>query len=160
MPKRNVCCKKGIKTIGENRVISPQQRVIASFGSVNVVPHAGIRLTTIDMDASKFGADYDKMTVWQMPLGVAFSGTFETGSWKVAPMVDVSVVPTFGDKDAVASFIGKDVTTRVVDSNPVQAKLGVSAQNGAWTSGVNYSLTAGSDDRMNNSFNANVRYTF
>ena len=78
------------------------------------------------------------MTVWQMPLGVAFSGTFETGSWKVAPMVDVSVVPTFGDKDAVASF----------------------AQNGAWTSGVNYSLTAGSDDRMNNSFNANVRYTF
>lgn len=60
----------------------------------------------------------------------------------------------------MASFIGKDVTTRVVDSNPVQAKLGVSAQNGAWTSGVNYSLTAGSDDRMNNSFNANVRYTF
>jgi len=57
LPKRNVCCKKGIKTIGENRVISPQQRVIASFGSVNVVPHAGIRLTTIDMDASKFGAD-------------------------------------------------------------------------------------------------------
>ena len=133
---------------------------LASFGAVNVVPHAGIRLTTIDMDASKFGADYDKMTVWQMPLGVAFSGTFETGSWKVAPMVDVSVVPTFGDKDAVASFIGKDVTTRVVDSNPVQAKLGVSAQNGAWTFGVNYGLTAGSDDRMNNSFNANVRYTF
>ena len=133
---------------------------LASAGMVNVVPHAGIRLTTIDMDASKFGADYDKMTVYQLPLGVTFSGNFEAAGFKVAPMVDVSVVPTFGDKDAVASFIGQDVTTRVVDTNPVQAKLGVTAQSGAWTFGINYGLTAGGDDRMNNSLNANVRYTF
>ena len=133
---------------------------LASAGMVNVVPHAGIRLTTIDMDASKFGADYDKMTVYQLPLGVTFSGKFEAAGFKVAPMVDVSVVPTFGDKDAVASFIGQDVTTRVVDTNPVQAKLGVTAQSGAWTFGINYGLTAGGDDRMNNSLNANVRYTF
>ena len=133
---------------------------LASAGMVNVVPHAGIRLTTIDMDASKFGADYDKMTVYQLPLGVTFSGNFEAAGFKVAPMVDVSVVPTFGDKDAVASFIGQDVTTRVVDTNPVQAKLGVTAQSGAWTFGINYGLTAGGDDRVNNSLNANVRYTF
>ena len=133
---------------------------LASAGMVNVVPHAGIRLTTIDMDASKFGADYDKMTVYQLPLGVTFSGNFEAAGFKVAPMVDVSVVPTFGDKDAVASFIGQDVTTRVVDTNPVQAKLGVTAQSGAWTFGINYGLTAVGDDRMNNSLNANVRYTF
>ncbi len=133
---------------------------LASAGMVNVVPHAGIRLTTIDMDASKFGADYDKMTVYQLPLGVTFSGNFEAAGFKVAPMVDVSVVPTFGDKDAVASFIGQNVTTRVVDTNPVQAKLGVTAQSGAWTFGINYGLTAGGDDRMNNSLNANVRYTF
>ena len=133
---------------------------LASAGMVNVVPHAGIRLTTIDMDSSKFGADYDKMTVYQLPLGVTFSGNFEAAGFKVAPMVDVSVVPTFGDKDAVASFIGQDVTTRVVDTNPVQAKLGVTAQSGAWTFGINYGLTAGGDDRMNNSLNANVRYTF
>ena len=100
------------------------------------------------------------MTVYQLPLGVTFSGNFEAAGFKVAPMVDVSVVPTFGDKDAVASFIGQDVTTRVVDTNPVQAKLGVTAQSGAWTFGINYGLTAGGDDRMNNSLNANVRYTF
>ena len=129
-------------------------------GIVNVTPHAGIRLTTIDMDDSEYGADYDKMTVYQLPLGVAFSTTFETNGWKVAPMADISVVPTFGDKDAVASFIGKDVTTRVVDSNPVQGTLGVEAQNGAFTFGLNYSLSAGTDDRLNNSFNANLRYAF
>mgnify|MGYP000336746169 CR=1 FL=1 len=134
---------------------------LASAGAVNVVPHAGIRLTTIDMDESNFGADYDKMTVYQLPLGVTFSGSFDAAGWQVAPQFDLSVVPTFGDKDAVATYSGnvKD-TTRVVDTNPVQATLGVSAQNGAWTFGLNYGLTAGGDDRMNNSLNANVRYTF
>ena len=134
---------------------------LASAGAVNVVPHAGIRLTTIDMDESNFGADYDKMTVYQLPLGVTFSGSFDAAGWQVAPQFDLSVVPTFGDKDAVVTYAGnvKD-TTRVVDTNPVQATLGVSAQNGAWTFGLNYGLTAGGDDRMNNSLNANVRYTF
>ena len=134
---------------------------LASAGAVNVVPHAGIRLTTIDMDESNFGADYDKMTVYQLPLGVTFSGSFDAAGWQVAPQFDISVVPAFGDKDAVATYAGnvKD-TTRVVDTNPVQATLGVSAQNGAWTFGLNYGLTAGGDDRMNNSLNANVRYTF
>ena len=112
---------------------------LASAGAVNVVPHAGIRLTTIDMDESNFGADYDKMTVYQLPLGVTFSGSFDAAGWQVAPQFDLSVVPTFGDKDAVATYAGnvKD-TTRVVDTNPVQATLGVSAQNGAWTFGLNY----------------------
>ena len=133
---------------------------LAKAGSVNVVPHAGIRLTTIDMEDSKFGAEYDKMTVYQLPFGIAFSGTFETNGWKLAPMADISVVPTFGDKDAVAKFIGNNVTTRVVDINPVQGTLGVAAQNGAWTFGLNYQLTAGGKDRLNNAFNVNARYSF
>ena len=132
----------------------------AQAGSVNVVPHAGIRMTRIDMDDSRFGVDYDTMTLWQMPIGVAFSGTFETTGWKLAPMVDLSVVPAFGDKDAEFS-IGTDADNcRVVDSNPVQATLGIAAQKDAWTFGLNYRMTAGSDDRMNNSFNASARYTF
>ena len=133
---------------------------LAKFGALNITPHAGIRLSRIDMDDSKYGADYDAMTVYQLPLGVAFSGNFDVNGWKLAPMVDLSVVPAFGDKDAVASFYGNDVTTRVVDTNPIQATLGVSAQNGAWTFGLNYGLTAGGDDRMNNAFNANLRYSF
>jgi len=133
---------------------------LAKFGALNITPHAGIRLSRIDMDDSKYGADYDTMTVYQLPLGVAFSGNFDVNGWKLAPMVDLSVVPAFGDKDAVASFYGNDVTTRVVDTNPIQATLGVSAQNGAWTFGLNYGLTAGGDDRMNNAFNANLHYSF
>ena len=134
---------------------------LATVGSLNVVPHAGIRWSSLDMDDSKYGADYDKMNLFQMPIGVAFSGTFDMTGWKVAPMLDISVVPTFGDKDAVASYAGgiKD-TVRVVDSNPVQMTLGVNAQVDAWTLGVNYGLSAGSDERLNNAFNFNARYTF
>ena len=134
---------------------------LATVGSLNVVPHAGIRWSSLDMDDSKYGADYDKMNLFQMPIGVAFSGTFDMTGWKVAPMLDISVVPTFGDKDAVASYAGgiKD-TVRVVDSNPVQMTLGVNATVDAWTLGVNYGLSAGSDERLNNAFNFNARYTF
>ena len=130
-------------------------------GVAKVTPHAGIRMTRLSMDDSRYGADYDDMTVYQLPLGVAVSSTFETNGWKLAPMADISVVPTFGDKDAVATFTGGITdTVRVVDTNPVQGTLGVEAQNGAFTFGLNYRLTAGGDDRMNNSFNANVRYAF
>ena len=134
---------------------------LASVGALNVVPHAGIRWTSLDMDDSQYGADYDKMNLFQMPIGVAFSGTFDMTGWKVAPMLDISVVPTFGDKDAVANYAGGIAdTVRVVDSNPVQMTLGVNASVDAWTFGVNYGLSAGSDDRLNNAFNLNARYTF
>ncbi len=134
---------------------------LANVGSLNIVPHAGIRWSRLDMDESKYGADYDAMNLFQMPMGVTFSGTFDMTGWKVAPMLDISVVPAFGDKDAVATFAGGfEDTTRVVDSNPVQMTLGVNAQVDAWTLGVNYGLSAGSDERLNNSFNLNARYTF
>lgn len=134
---------------------------LVQAGALNVVPHAGIRMTRIDLDDSKFGGEYEAMTVYQLPLGVTFSGTFEQAGWKVAPMVDLTVVPTFGDKNAEVKFYGgaSDVV-RAVDSNPIRATLGVEAQKGAWTFGVNYGLTAGSADRLNNSLNANARYTF
>ena len=44
------------------------------------------------MDDSKFGADYDAMNLFPMPMGVAFSGTFETAGMKVAPMIDKLVL--------------------------------------------------------------------
>ena len=123
-------------------------------------------MTRLSMDDSRYGADYDDMTVYQLPLGVAVSSTFETNGWKLAPMADISVVPTFGDKDADLKLgitgvsATDDYAVRVIDSNPVQAQLGVNATNGAWGFGLSYKLGVGSDERMNNSFNAQVRYAF
>ena len=142
--------------------------VLTKAGSVNIVPHLGLRYTRLSTDGftAGFNTEIDDQNIFQMPVGVTVSADFETSGWTIAPKFDLSVVPTFGDKDAdlklgisgVSAL--DDLSVRVIDSNPVQATLGVSATNGAWGFGLNYKLGVGSDDRMNNSFNANVRYAF
>ena len=142
--------------------------VLTKAGSVNIVPHLGLRYTRLSTDGFKagFNTEIDDQNIFQMPVGVTVSADFETSGWTIAPKFDLSVVPTFGDKDADLKLgitgvsASDDLSVRVIDSNPVQATLGVSATNGAWGFGLNYKLGVGSDDRMNNSFNANVRYAF
>ena len=70
-----------------------------TVGIVNVTPHAGIRYTRLDVEGRDglFGTDDDKLNVFQAPLGVTFSGAFETSGWNLAPTFDLSVVPAFGD---------------------------------------------------------------
>ena len=100
------------------------------------------------------------MNVFQLPVGVTVSGSFETAGMKVAPMFDLSFVPAFGDKDAVAKFGSAEEVTRVVDTNPIQATLGLNAQIEAWTFGINYELGVGADERLDNAFNFSARYVF
>ena len=134
---------------------------VGKVGALNVVPHVAIRMAKVSMEESKYGADYNDLTVLQMPVGVTFSGNVEMGSFKLAPMVDLSVVPSFGDRDADATYFG-GVTekVRIVDASPVQATVGVEGSIGAWHLGLNYGLKTGGDKRMNNTLNANVKYTF
>ena len=142
--------------------------VLTKAGSVNIVPHVGLRYTALSTDGfeAAYVTDIDDQNIFQMPVGVTVSADFETSGWTIAPKFDLSVVPTFGDKDAdlklgvTGASATSDYSVRVIDSNPVQAQLGVNATNGAWGFGLNYKLGVGSDDRMNNSFNANVRYAF
>ena len=135
----------------------------------NIVPYwsaLAIAVLSTDGFTAGFNTEIDDQNIFQMPVGVTVSADFETSGWTIAPKFDLSVVPTFGDKDADLKLgitgvsASDDLSVRVIDSNPVQATLGVSATNGAWGFGLNYKLGVGSDDRMNNSFNANVRYAF
>ena len=148
--------------------IGLRTEVLAEVGAVKLVPHIGIRYTALSTDGFEAGykTEIDDQNVFQMPVGVTVSGDFQTGDWTIAPKFDLSVVPTFGDKDADLKLgitgvkATDDLAVRVIDSNPVQATLGVNATNGAWGFGLNYKLGVGSDDRMNNTFNVNVRYAF
>ena len=142
--------------------------VLTQAGPVKIVPHIGLRYTALSTDSfeAAYVTDVDDQAIFQMPVGVTVSGDFQTGDWTVAPKFDLSVVPTFGDKNAemklgvTGGTVTSDYGVRVIDSNPVQATLGVNATNGAWGFGLNYKLGVGSDDRMNNTFNVNVRYAF
>ena len=148
--------------------IGLRTEALAEVGAVKLVPHIGIRYTALSTDGFEAGykTEIDDQNIFQMPVGVTVSGDFQTGDWTIAPKFDLSVVPTFGDKDADLKLgitgvkATDDLAVRVIDSNPVQATLGVNATNGAWGFGLNYKLGVGSDDRMNNTFNVNVRYAF
>ena len=139
---------------------------LMKFGSVNVVPHVGIRWTRLDVDGYEgaFKTDDDTMNIFTLPIGVAFSGNLNAGGWKLAPMVDLSVVPSFGDDEAESKVrwqgVSETVKTQVVDDAPFQASLGINAQNGNWTIGASYDLGVGGDDRLDNAFTVRARYAF
>lgn len=139
---------------------------LMKFGSVNVVPHVGIRWTRLDVDGYEgaFKTDDDTMNIFTLPIGVAFSGNLNAGAWKLAPAVDLAVVPSFGDDEAESKVswqgISETVKTQVVDDAPFQASLGINAQNGNWTIGASYDLGVGGDDRLDNAFSVRARYAF
>ena len=128
---------------------------VAYAGDVmSVTPHVGIRYTNIDVDSYR-GLDTGAMDVVEMPVGVKVAGNFETAGWKVTPAVDFTVVPQVGDKQ-VDTVVG---AVDVID-NLYNTTLGVSAEYGNFTFGLNYRYGFGNNDRKNNSVNANVRYMF
>ena len=121
---------------------------------MSVTPHVGIRYTNIDVDSYR-GLDTGAMDVVEMPVGVKVAGNFETAGWKVTPAVDFTVVPQVGDKQ-VDTVVG---AVDVID-NLYNTTLGVYAEYGNFTFGLNYRYGFGNNDRKNNSVNANVRYMF
>lgn len=134
---------------------------LVQLGGVDLVPHAGLRYSRLSMDNSTV-ANYDTMNIVQMPIGVSVATKVKVGdAWMVAPMADLSVVPSLGDRDAVANY-GNNALSKVsvLDTSPVQAKLGVSAASGNFEVGASYGLTAGSKSRLDNSFNMNMRFSF
>lgn len=142
--------------------------VLVDAGSFKVVPHAGLRFTHLTTDdfESAYTTKIDSMNIFQMPVGVTVTGNVEAAGWNVAPLLDLSAVPAFGDTDADMTLgingvaATSALSTQVIDSNLFQMKLGVSAQKDAFTFGLNYKLGAGSDNRVNNTFNATVGYAF
>ena len=125
----------------------------------DVTPHFGVRYANFNIDTINGTATND-INVVEVPLGVTVKGKTSMNGWKVAPMVDVSVVPQFGDKKAKIWNSGVAYEQDVLDSALVKTSVGVSAQKGNFTFGLNYRLGAGNDERQNHSFNANIRYQF
>ena len=137
-----------------------------NVGSINIVPHVGIRWTRLDVDGytGAFKTDDDTMDIFTAPIGVAISGNIDAGGWKLAPKVDLSIVPSFGDDDATSKVrwgnVKETIKTQVVDDAPFQASLGIDAQNGNWTIGAAYELGIGGDDRTDNMFKLKASYAF
>ena len=115
-----------------------------SLGSFEVMPSIGVRVSRIETDAMKAGANSiakQKQTLVQVPVAVRLnSKTIETGSgWNVTPRFKVAYIPTFGDKEI--EVFGKKST--VIDTSPVQGSLGVNFTKGNFAFDAAANLGAG-----------------
>lgn len=123
-------------------------------GAFNVVPHAGIRYTAIDVDDYR-GYASDSINVVELPVGVEVNGTFEASGWKVVPSVDFTIVPQVGDKDVKTAVGNVDVIDNLYNTT-----VGVEAVYGQYAFGLDAGYGFGSDDRQNATVKANFSYRF
>ena len=131
---------------------------------VDILPHAGIRYTALKTDAHdlKIGGSVlnsvqsDTQNIVQFPVGVTLSKDFDLAGWTVKPSADVSVIPAAGDKKATTkvNFSGLDawdsVNTRVMDSTSWAGTIGIQAEKGNMTFGLNYGVQASSNETDQN----------
>lgn len=143
------------------------------FGDVILVPHAGVRVVhglSGDYDtkvngAKAFATDFDSTTTWQLPVGVAVRGHFDTGNgWSFRPVGDISVIPQFGDteqdytvknnrgiSDALSGQFAGDFVTK--------ARLGFEIEKDNTTVSLDYGFARGDIDESH-TVNATVRFLF
>jgi len=131
---------------------------------VDILPHAGIRYTALKTDAHDLKAngsvlnsvESDTQNIVQFPVGVTLSKDFDLAGWNVKPMADVSIIPATGDKKASTkvNFSGLDawdsVNTRVMDSTSWAGTVGIQAEKGNMTFGLNYGVQASSNETDQN----------
>ncbi|MBQ4615734.1 MAG: autotransporter domain-containing protein [Mailhella sp.] len=133
-------------------------------GWLDVLPHVGVRYTALRTDAHdlKSGGEVlnsverDTQNIVQFPIGVTLSRDFDLAGWALKPAVDLSFIPAAGDKDARTSvnFSGIDAVdsfdTRIMDSTSWAATVGVQAEKGAFSLGLNYGVQASSHETDQN----------
>ena len=136
------------------------------LGSVNLMPHLGIRWTQVRMDDYKAGfkTDEDHLNVVTLPFGFGVAGSFGWQNWQLTPTADVSVNWSVGEKSAVSrvryATTGQEVRTKVVDTAPVRLQAGLNAVNGSWTLGAGWNMGIGSHERWDNTLTLKARYAF
>ena len=142
--------------------------------SVSVIPHAGVRYTTMYSENYdiKANGNYiakiknDRLSLVSVPVGVTVEKTFALGSdWKVKPALDLGLTFNSGDTDATykTTFIGAkpaSLKAEVVDKVVYNAGAGLKfshKKNADIETGVAYS---GSDNTNDVSFYLTGSYQF
>ena len=131
---------------------------------LDLLPHAGVRFIVLKTDAYnlKSGSSRlnhvkgDTQNIVQFPVGLTLSRDFECSDWTVKPMADISVIPAAGEKNAFTKvqFSGLDawdsVNSRIMDSTSWSGTVGVQAEKGNMTFGLNYGILASSNETDQN----------
>ena len=135
-----------------------------------MTPHMGVRWVNIDVDsfnAGGFSYQSDRIDLFQIPIGVAFSNAFETDlGFKVKPVVDLEVTTNFGDTgtDSRVQLTGgsaEDVFETQINSNVIYSgKLSFGISKGNHDLNLSYKGSVGSQDRNDQRLQAVYRFRF
>ena len=142
---------------------------------LDVMPHVGVRYmavktdsfsTKLDQDGDLFRTDGDLQHVWQFPVGVNLSKSFETESgWKIKPQADLSVVPAAGDTKTKIDVRTPGVNAsdsmkrRVMDTTAFDGVFGVELQKDNVSFGLGYNVQA-SEHQTGQGVTASFMYKF
>ncbi len=142
------------------------------WGTVRMIPHAGVRASMIDVDdytiemgsEELFKVSEDKLWIFEVPVGVTFASSFEYARWNVQPYVDLTVRGRFGDTDSSFTLEGSntsdsmkyDVTGDVIGD----LRIGYMSTFQDLNLGMSYGLSAGDGGRQNHQLEATLRIDF
>lgn len=142
------------------------------WGTVRMIPHAGVRASMIDVDdyTVEMGSDElfkvseDKLWIFEVPVGVTFASSFEYARWNVQPYVDLTVRGRFGDTDSTFTVEGSstsdsvkyDVTGDVIGD----LRVGYMSTFKDLNLGMSYGLSAGDGGRQDHQIEATLRIDF
>ena len=148
-------------------------KVNLDLGGFNVAPHVGVRYSRIDVEdyslhSAKIGnaaqMSSSSMNLLSVPVGVTLSRDINLSSWKLKPMVDLTVTGNFGDTDMDSSVKWGNsnpfsVNSEVVDDFTYGVKAGLEATNGNLKVGFGVGYT-GSENTDELNVGAELRYDF
>ena len=148
-------------------------KVNLELGDFNVAPHVGLRYSRIDVDDYSLHSasngnvaqmNSSSMNLLSVPVGVTLSRDINLSSWKLKPMVDLTVTGNFGDTDMDSSVKWGNsnpfgVNSEVVDDFTYGVKAGLEATNGNLKVGFGVGYT-GSENTDELNVGAEVRYDF
>lgn len=142
-------------------------------GAFTLTPHAGARLSIVDMDdyeiaagtTKLFDVSEDKATIFEVPVGVTVqTPSFMFQTFEVKPYVDVTLRGRFGDTESSYTLEGSS-TTDTIDydisgSFVGDLKVGYMSTYKNLNLGMSYGLSAGDAGRQDHAIEATMRVDF
>lgn len=142
-------------------------------GAFTLTPHAGARLSIVDMDDYKiaagttklFDVSEDKATIFEVPVGVTVqTPSFMFQTFEIKPYVDVTLRGRFGDTESSYTLEGSSTTDTIdydVSGSFVgDLKVGYMSTYKNLNLGMSYGLSAGDAGRQNHAIEATMRVDF
>lgn len=113
-------------------------------------------------DSLGFRHDTESANIWNLPVGVQYRHEVKSGSWTLAPIVEIGYLFALGDKDVNETYGYGDASSVFasdIAENSFIGKLGFAAKKDAMSYELHYGYQKGSDVKSNQ-WGVQISYAF